>query len=197
MFTVKSAKSFGTIVVTRGRMHRGRILRRVVVVVILSGLSGANGACTRSDDLVAPTSLDFAGIELTVSPNPLVESGVGACVGPFGPTPPGTFRIFPYMVTVEETRGVGLTIESYRISGFVGGQEIPLLNLAASGVAERFIGCGGVSNRLEARQRRCTPVSPFCVPPILAVPDRLRVQLTGIDDNGFPITGDRTVNLTN
>jgi hypothetical protein len=164
--------------------------RRVCIVL---GVVATSVSCAEPE--MAPSPLSGS-LQVTVVPNPIVESGVGACVNAFAETPPGTFRLFPYSVTVDETGGVGVALQSFRITVLSGGQEFPAVDLAAGDIGARFNACGGEANRLGPLQRRCTPTSPFCSPVALPVPEQLRVRFTAIDDNGNNITNDRTVNLT-
>lgn len=136
-----------------------------------------------------------AALQITVTPNPLVETGTGACTTGSGQPPPGTFRLFPHSVTVEETSGLGVAIESHEATALVGGQEVPVYLLDAATFGDRFNDCGGAGNRVEARGRLCNTDALFCSPLGSPVPNQLRLRVTAIDDNGHSITGTTTVNL--
>jgi hypothetical protein len=138
----------------------------------------------------------MAALQVTVTPNPVVQTHIGQCVGESGQVIPGTFRIFPLSVTVEETGGVGLSILTHRVTALRGGQESPVLDLAQDAIGERFNNCGGTGIRIEARQRRCDTGGSFCSPPGLPAPEQLRLQFTATDDNGHAISGEGTVGLS-
>jgi hypothetical protein len=144
---------------------------------------------------VAPAERE-ASLRLTVTPNPIVQGGVGACANSAGASVPGTFRLFPHSVTVEETGGVGVTLQSYRLTALSGGQEFPVNEFTGESIAERFADCGGAGNRVEANQRRCNTDALFCSPIQVKVPDQLRLQFTATDDTGHSLAGDSTVNLS-
>jgi hypothetical protein len=76
-------------------------------------------SCTSSSPV--DPSERVANLQVTVTPNPIVQNGTGACVTSTGSTP-GIFRLFPHSITLDETSGVGVTIQSYRITALSGGQ---------------------------------------------------------------------------
>ena len=169
---------------------------RNCLIYLVTTLALASISCTSSSSSVEPSER-VASLQVTVTPNPIVQNGIGMCVASTGETTPGTFRLFPHSITVEETGGVGVTIQSHRLTVLSGGQEFPVLSLSgATSLGERFNDCGGAGDRIEPRQRRCNTEALFCSPVQVPVPDQLRAQFTGIDDNGNSITGDGTVNLS-
>jgi hypothetical protein len=138
----------------------------------------------------------MARLQVTVTPNPVVQASIGQCVGESGQVVPGTFRVFPLSVTVEETGGVGVSIQTHRVTALRGGQEFPVIDLAQDAIGERFNNCGGTGNRIEARQSRCDTGGSFCSPIASQVPEQLRLQFTATDDNGHAISGEGTVGLS-
>lgn len=164
-----------------------RLIYSLTAIVLATSVS-----CTSSSMDPSPR---VAQLQVSVMPNPLVQNGIGACTTGSGQPPSGVFRLFPHQVTVEETDGVGVAVESHRVTALVGAQEFQVFLLDAASIGDRFNDCGGAGNRVEARARRCNTDALFCSPLNAAVPNQLRLEFTAMDDNGNSITGVTTVNL--
>jgi hypothetical protein len=169
--------------------------RHVRCFVALLTLASTVSCASSSSSPMNPSERS-ANLRMTVDPNPLLQNGIGACANENGQAAPGNFRLFPHSVTLEETGGVGATLQSYRITALVNGQEFPVGELGEESIAERFDDCGGSGSRIEPSQRRCNAQALFCSPLTAAVPNQLKLRFSGIDDNGHTLTGETTVSLS-
>jgi hypothetical protein len=100
---------------------------------------------------------------------------------------------------VQETAGIGVSVQSFTLSQVApGGGAIEFVNTGPVTFGTIFGGCGGTENRVEAGQSRCTNVGAtpvFCAFPGENKPQQLIVTISGIDDNGFPVSGRRTISV--
>ena len=100
---------------------------------------------------------------------------------------------------MREASGIGVSVQSFTLrQGVAGGEAIEFFNGGPITFGVNFGGCGGTDNRIEPGQSRCTNVGSnavFCAFPGETKPQQLIVTISGIDDNGFPVSGQRTISV--